>query len=392
MLANESSRAVWRDAAQAMLQRAEQSAAAIGANGFPHWANPRTGAWTTTPDGDWTGGAFPGIFWLGHKMTGEARILNLARTWSAKLRPRANLETAFKGFGFYYGAALGDLLAHDKEAAATALEAATSLARQYDPVHGLIPLGRDAEEAGEVGSAYSSIDSLQATPLLFWAARKSGRQDFAECAARHTTRVLQIHCRADGSIVQSTELDGKSGQVIRNFTHKGYSDTSVWGRAQGWGMLYSAMAYAQDRTRTDWLERSMAAADWWLGRVPADGVAYWDFDDPDIPAAPRDTAATAIACATLLRLAELAPDQADRQRYREAAVATLRTLVEQYLTHGQTGNSSSPPAGMLIGGCFNKRADSRARDSVTNAELIFGSYYLFECLQILGGTIQATEL
>jgi unsaturated chondroitin disaccharide hydrolase len=383
----------WGAAASAMLQRAEHSAAAIGTNGFPHWADPHTGAWTTTPDGDWTGGAFPGIFWLGYRMKGESRILRQAQAWSAKLRPRAKLETAFKGFGFYYGAALGDLLAQDKEAAATALEAATSLAHQYDPALGLIPLGRDAEEAGEVGSAYSSIDSLQATPLLFWAARHTGQQHFAECAARHTTRVLQNHCRADGSIVQSTELDGKNGEVLRHFTHKGYSDSSVWGRAQGWGMLYAAMAYTRDRSKPNWLAQSMAAADWWLARVPADGVAYWDFDDPAIPDAPRDTAATAIACATLLRLAELAPQAADRLRYRDAAVTSARTLVGQYLTRQEAGGvHASRPAGMLIGGCFNKRADARAHDSVENAELIFGSYYLFECLQILDGVIGATEL
>jgi unsaturated chondroitin disaccharide hydrolase len=326
-------------------------------------------------------------------MTGEARILRHAQDWSARLRPRAKLETAFKGFGFYYGAALGDLLAQDKDAAATALEAATSLAQQYDPSLGLIPLGHDAEEAGEVGSAYSSIDSLQATPLLFWAARHTGRYDFAECAARHTTRVLQNHCRADGSIVQSSELDGKSGTVIRHFTHKGYNDSSVWGRAQGWGMLYSAMAFTQDRSKTAWLAQSMAAADWWLAHVPQDGVAYWDFDDPDIPKAPRDTAATAIACATLLRLAELAPGDADRRRYREAGTASARTLVDRYLTRqAADGAGGSRPAGMLTGGCFNKRADARARDSVENAELIFGSYYLFECLQILDGVIGATEL
>jgi unsaturated chondroitin disaccharide hydrolase len=376
-----------------MLGRAADSAAAPGDVGFPHWANADSGKWTTTPDGDWTGGAFPGILWLGYKMTGEARILRLAQTWSARLRPRAKLQTAFKGFGFYYGAALGKILADDNEAAATALEAAESLAGMFDPTLGLIPLGRDAEEAGEIGSAFSSIDSLQASPLLFWAARHTGEQRFAECAGRHTTRVLEIHCRGDGSIVQSTELDGNTGKTIRNFTHKGFSDSSVWGRAQGWGMLFSAMAFAQDRTQRHWLTQSMVAADWWLAHVPADGVAYWDFDDPEIPNAPRDTAATSMVCAALLRLAELAPEEADRKRYRQAAELSARTLVEQYVTRKEaTGPHAARPAGMLIGGCFNKRADARPRDQVTNAELIFGSYYLFECLQILSGTIGANEL
>ena len=41
---------------------------------------------------------------------------------------------------------------------------------------------------------------------------------------------------------------------------------------------------------------------WWLAHVPSDHVAYWDFDDPAIPDAPRDTSATAIAAAALLKL------------------------------------------------------------------------------------------
>ncbi|MEO6959510.1 MAG: glycosyl hydrolase [Burkholderiaceae bacterium] len=378
----------WRTAATAVLGRAEQSALALAGQGFPHWADWRTGKWTTTPDGDWTGGAFPGIFWLGYRMTGEPRVLELARTWSNRLRPRAQLETAFKGFGFYYGAALGDVLAGDNESTNLALEAAESLLRQFDSALGLIPLGRDAEEAGETGSAFSSIDSLQASPLLFWAAQHTEESRYAECASLHTTRVLEIHCRPDGSIVQSTELDGKSGQVIRHFTHKGFSDSSVWGRAQAWGMLFAAMAFAQGR-QDPWLVQSMASADWWLSNVPMDGVAYWDFNDPAIPGAPRDTAATSIACAALLRLAELAPAAADRQRYRQAAEHSAHTLVTQYLTRNET---SDRPAGMLIGGCFNNRVDARPQDRISNAELIFGSYYLFECLQILSGAIGANDL
>jgi len=381
----------WRAAAETMLDRAEQSAAQ-DEPGFPHWADPDTGKWTTTPDGDWTGGAFPGIFWLGYRMTGRPRVLALARSWSARLRPRVNLETAFKGFGFYYGAALGSILADDADAACLALEAAESLVGQFDPTLGLIPLGRDAEESGETGSAYSSIDSLQASPLLFWAAQHTGDRRYSECASAHTTRVLQIHSRPDGSIVQSTELDGGTGRVIRHFTHKGLGDSSVWGRAQAWGMLFSAMAFSQGR-QDQWLVHGMRAADWWLANVPADGVAYWDFDDPAIPDAPRDTAATSIACAALLRLARLAPDATARNRYRRAAEHSANALVSGYLTRpGPPGEHAGRPAGMLTGGCFNNRADARPHDRITNAELIFGSYYLFECLQILSGTLDAGTL
>lgn len=375
----------WHAPAAAMLDRAFSSAGQLTA-GFPHWASAETGRWTTTPDGDWTGGALPGMLWLGYRLTRDERLRDSAHQWCLKLGPRVELQTAFKGFGFYYGAALGEVFAREHAAADLALAAARSLRKLFDPRLGLIPLGKDAEEANEVGKAFSSIDSLQATPLLYWAASKTGDASYAEAAASHTTRVLDIHCRTDGSIIQSSELDASDGAVRRYFTHKGVSDTSIWGRAQAWGMLYSAMAFARDRQSTRWLEQGMAAADWWLGRVPTDMVAFWDFDDPAIPDTPRDTAATAIVCVALLKLAELAPVAERRRRYREAATQTANALLSRYLT--PTRANDGRPRGMLIGGCFNKRRDARPQDSVTNAELIFGSYYLFEALLILAEVIE----
>jgi unsaturated chondroitin disaccharide hydrolase len=379
---------IWHNAASDMLERIASTAAGSQTE-FPHWANAQTGAWTTTADGDWTGGAWPGELWLAHKLTGEARFHELARTWCLRLRPRATMETAFKGFGFYCGGALGDILVGDEIGRTVALEAAASLVRQFDPQLGLIPLGKDAEEAGEIGKAFSSIDSLQAVPLLLWAADRTGDASYRKVAGAHLTRVLEIHCRPDGSIIQSSELDSRDGSITRHFTHKGYSDTSIWGRAQAWGMLYSVMGYARNRQEPRWLKQSMEAADWWLANVPRDHVAFWDFNDPAIPNTERDTAGTAIVCAALLKLGKLAPE-GGRARYRDAAERTVRALVTGYLT--PTMPDDTRPRGMLVGGCFNKRPDSRPHDATLNAELIFGSYFLFECLLVLAGVVEADEI
>jgi unsaturated chondroitin disaccharide hydrolase len=379
----------WRSAIGQMQARVDQTLEVLQ-SGFPHWADAKTGKWTTTVDGDWTGGAWPGMLWLASRRTGEARYREAARLWSGRLKPRARLQTAFKGFGFYYGVALGDVLCGDQDAAALALEAAESLKGQFDRRLGLIPLGGDAEESEDVGNSFSSIDSLQAVPLLFWAAGKTGDASYAECAASHTTRVLDVHMRPDGSIVQSSELNPNDGSIVRHFTHKGFSNSSVWGRAQAWGLVYTAIALAHRPTEKRWMEQLLAGADWWLANVPKSMIAFWDFNDPAIPDTETDTAATAIVCSALLKLGQLAPTEEQRAKYRSAGEATAAALVDGYLT--PVGEHESRPRGMLVGACFNKRRDARAQDSATSAETIFGSYYLFESLNVLDGMVAADKI
>src|SRR5205085_5137587 len=134
------------------------------------------------------------------------------------------------------------ILLADGAARDAALTAARSLKDMFDPRLGLIPLGNEAEEASAVGAAESSIDSLQATGLLYWAAEQLDDSRMEEISDAHMRRVLEIHVRPDDSVVQSSTLDPDTGAVRRTHTHKGYSDTSTWGRAQGWAMLYTSHA------------------------------------------------------------------------------------------------------------------------------------------------------
>jgi unsaturated chondroitin disaccharide hydrolase len=177
---------------------------------------------------------------------------------------------------------------------------------------------------------------------------------------------------------------------VRHYTHKGASDTSTWGRAQAWGMLFSAQSYLADREQPAWIAAAERGADWWLAHVPADRVAFWDFDDPAIPDTERDTAATSIALAALIRSSRLAPSQASRTRYATAAEATARALVDRYLTPTAPGDRRV--AGILTEACFNKRADARPHDRANRCEFIVGSYYLFESLLALTGRLDPLKV
>lgn len=353
--------------------------------GLPHWARPETGEWVVTPDGDWTGGAYVGELWLAALADPSRFTPEQAYEALTVMLPRLKKRTAFKGFGFYFGAVLGAELFDHEPARRAALSAAKSLVDMYDEQLGLIPLGEDAEEAADVGQAESSIDSLQASALLFWAADALQDKAMEDISAAHLRRVLEIHVRDDDSVIQSSSLDPETGLVLRTHTHKGYSDTSTWGRAQGWAMLYSAHAAMVRPQQPDWLDYAKRTIDWWIEHVPSDLVSYWDFDDPAIPATSRDTAATAMAAAACLRLAH-ALGEHEGKIYWDFAERTVHALVSGYLT--PTTERDRRPEGILTGGCFTHRATARSSDAgADDVELIFGSYFLFESLAVLAGTL-----
>jgi unsaturated chondroitin disaccharide hydrolase len=378
----------WNEAIDRMLTRVRDTAGRVG-DGFPHWADPESGRWTVTADGDWTGGFWVAMLWLAGRGTDEERYHRWARQWAGRLRPRIASASAFKAIPFYYGGSLGHILLNDAGAREIALEAAANLMRLYNPTLGLIPLGAEAEEGSRIGPAESSIDSLFASPFLLWAARETGDSRMREAARSHAARVIELHLRDDGSFIQSSSLDPQSGAAIRHYTHKGYSDTSTWGRAQSWGVLLSVMSYAWEPAESRWLQAAERGADWWIAHVPSDHVAFWDFNDPGIPQVERDTAATAAMACAMLKLAQLG-DPAKRRDYRRHAEATVSALVERYLT--PIGASDHRVPGILIEGCFNKRPDARSQDSAIKNELIFGSYYLFEALHILTGKVDPRKI
>lgn len=374
----------WSGAIERMLVRIRDTAARVSQD-FPHWADPDTGDWTTTPHGDWTGGFWIGMLWLAATATGEDRYRAWAEPCAERLRARIDAQTVFKAFPAYYGAALGAILHDAPGPREIAIETARSFTRLYAPALRLVPLGAHAEEGAHTGATETSIDSLQAAPLLFWAAAATGDAALREIAEHHAATIIDLHLRADGSFIQSSSLDSRTGALVRHYTHKGYSDSSTWGRAQAWGMIFAALSYAADRRREAWRAAAMGGADWWLSHAPADRVAFWDFDDPAIPHTERDTAATAIATAALLKLSRVAAAEADRKRYREGAEATAGALVDRYLTPTRAGDRRVP--GILTEACFNKRADARPQDAASRCEFIVGSYYLLESLLGLSGRL-----
>src|ERR671936_1403942 len=314
----------WTDALARMRGRIMRTAESVS-GGFPHSAHPASGDWTTSPAGDWTGGFWNGMLWLAARYGDDPRARSWATEWTARLAPRASSDTVFRGFLFYYGAALGALLCGDRAARETALTGAHGLAASYNPRAEALPLGAAAEEASDVGAGEANVDTVQAAALLLWAHRETGDAVLRDIAVRHAARHVEFCIREDDSVCQSASFDPATGRMLRRYTHKGIRDDSTWARAQAWAIVGYTVMYIWTRV-PEFLDVACRTADWWLAHAPADHVAFWDFDDPAIPNTNRDTSATAIVAASLLKLAALVPEPSRARRYREAGEATVRAL------------------------------------------------------------------
>lgn len=357
-----------------MLARVDQTIAA-GLPGLPHHADPRTGEWTTSADGDWTGGHFVGQLWLAARR--DPRYHEAAREYSARLDGREGSPTIFRGFLFHYGAALGGDLLGDTTAWERAERGARGLAGSFNPAAGVMPLGTAAEEAHSIGDTETSLDAVGAVSALLSAvADRTGDDAMCEAAISHARRHIEICVRADGSVCQSGSLDPATGEIVRRYSHKGHSASSTWARAQAWAMLAFTMSARWLPGHPEFLDTAVTVADWWAAHVPEDLVAFWDFNDPAIPDTLKDTSSTAIAAAALLKLAALMPDG---ERYRELARRTVDALVTGYLSPVP---GLPTEVGVLGSGCYNKLIGL-----ATENELVFGDYYLTEALAGLDGDL-----
>jgi len=373
----------WNNALVRMQERITDSTK-IKLTGFPQVSDPQTGEWATVSDGDWTGGFWVGLLWLSYHRSHDEYFLFQAEHWAERLRPRTQSQTVFRGFLFYYGAAIAAILLDNPIGRELGISGARELATLYSSRARLIPIGTQAPKAQEAHLRETNIDCVALIALLSWAAGRLNNDELRQIGRAHAARHVELCIRDDGSVHQSARFDPLTGKLTERFTHKGYSDESTWARAQAWAMLGYALAAKYIPDEPIFLEVATHVADWWIKHVPQDGMAYWDFSDSRIPNVPRDTSATAIALASLLKLSALTT-AADQVRYRTAAERTAETLVRQFLTPLSERDERKP--GILTEGCFNGRTGQ-----ATKHELIWGDYFLFEALLVLTRALDPTEI
>jgi unsaturated chondroitin disaccharide hydrolase len=352
--------------------------------GWPDHADPRTGRWITKADGDCTGGFFAGWLWLAAREL--PRLLEAARHWGYGLDRRLRSKTHYRGMLFYQGVLLGRLLHGEEQARELTIAVARALADDFNTAAGVIGLGEEGEETSNLGPGETTVDAIgMIVACLTYAANETGDARLRDMARSHALKHIDWCVREDGSVCQSASFDVVTGALTRRYTHKGHSPDSTWGRAQAWAMLGYALSALWQPEEPLFLQTAQRIADRWIAHVPADGLSFWDFGDLRIPNTWRDTSAPAMVSAALLKIAGLTSDAAQAAKYRRAAERGVRTMIAEWLTPLQPGESR--PAGMLIGACYHPTIGH-----AVDCEAVWPDYYLFEALEVLTGRLGAAEI
>ena len=323
------------------------------------------GSWRWVKPNDWTSGFFPGLLWLLHEKTGKKELLEWAGKWTSGLEEqKLNTKTHDVGFVLYTSFGNGLRITGRKEYREVLLTGAKSLASRFNPRIGCIRSWDHGTWTFPV-----IVDNMMNLELLFWAANNGGDQKLREIAISHALKTMAEHVRPDGGTYHVVDYDPESGAVKQKKTHQGFRDDSTWSRGQAWAIYGFTVCFRETGDKR-FLDTAVKLADYFLARLPADAVPYWDFQAPGIPREPRDSSAGAIAASGLLELATLVPKSAARAKYRQGAERILDSLCSgEYLTQGTNMHS-----------ILRHATGSKPANSEVDVALIYGDYYFVEAL------------
>ena len=314
---------------------------------------------------DWTSGFFPGELWYMYEYTGEDYWKRKAQAFTAPIEnQKTNGGTHDMGFKMYCSFGNGYRLTGDKTYRDILLQSAATLITRYKPAVGCI---RSWDHSTEKWQCPVIIDNMMNLELLYWAFRETGDSTYYHVATTHARTTLKNHYRKDYSTYHVVDYDMTTGKVLHKHNHQGYGHESAWARGQAWGLYGFTMCYRETKL-PEFLDHARHIAQFLFTHphMPADKVAYWDFDAPGIPDEPRDASAAAVMASALYELAQYVPEEAAQyKKWADAIVESLST------TYRATPESDCGFLLLHSTGAWNFERD---------VPLVYADYYFLEAL------------
>ncbi len=321
---------------------------------------------------EWCSGFWPGILWYDFQLTNDTAILRVAKKYTESLKFISEIPAYDHDLGFllYTSYGNGYRLTNDPAYKLILLRAADTLATLFNPKVGtLLSWPREVELNDWPHNTI--MDNMINLELLFWAAANGGDHYLYDIAVSHADKTMQHHFRKDYTSYHVAVYDTTDGHFIKGVTHQGFSDNSMWARGQAWAIYGFTMVYRETKD-PKYLDFVQKVTNVYLDRLPKDYVPYWDFDDPDIPKAPRDASAAAVTASALIELSGFVTDPNVAARYKNAAIRMLTSLsTDAY----QSGTAN--PAFLL------HSTGNKPKGSEIDYAIIYADYYYIEALSRL---------
>ena len=319
----------------------------------------------------WCSGFYPGSLWYIYEYTQSDAVKLLAEKNTLKL-DSIQYVTHDHDVGFQLNCSYGNglRLTGNEDYRKVLYQGAKSLATRFNPLTGVIrswdfvPKTRDWKYP-------VIIDNMMNLEFLFFLAKTTGEKRLMNMADSHAQTTLRHHFRDDYSCYHVVSYDTLSGQPHFKGTHQGYADNSAWARGQAWALYGYTMMY-RETGKTEYLEQARKVASYIKNHpnLPDDKIPYWDFDAPDIPAAPRDASAAAVMASGLIELSQLDKSK-EGADWLELAEMQIRSLSSpEYLAEPETNG------GFILKhsvGNYNKNSE-------VDVPLSYADYYYVEAL------------
>ena len=331
---------------------------------------PRTfehGKVVTVAPKDWTSGFIAGSLWYLHEFSKDPKWLAAAQDYTERLNSIKDYRGSHD-VGFMLGCSYGNGYRLTKNPAyrKVLLEGAATLATRYNPAVGQL---RSWDHGKWIYPVI--IDNMMNLEFLMSAARESGDKRFKEIAISHADHTLKNHFRPDSSCFHVIDYDPSTGEVLAKKTHQGAADESAWARGQAWALYGYTMMFRETKNPA-YLAQAVKVGNYLLKhpRLPADKVPYWDFDDPNIPAAPRDASAAAIMASALIELSGMVEGKQS---------AAYLGLARQQLTSLSSPAYLAKP-GENGGFILLHSVGNMPKNSEVDVPLNYADYYFLEAL------------
>lgn len=279
------------------------------------------------PSKDWTSGFYAGNLWQIYEITGDEKYNILAQKWTAFIeKEKYNDKTHDMGFKVFCSFGQGLKHTDNQDYKDIIVKSSQTLSTRFNDTVGSI---RSWDFNKKNWDFPVIIDNMMNLEMLFEATKISKDSTYHKIAVQHANTTLKNHFRENNSTWHVLDYNPTTGTVRMRVTHQGIADNSSWARGQGWAIYGYTMAYRYTKDKR-YLAQAEATAKFYLEHknLRKDGIPYWDFNDPDIPKAPRDVSAGALIASAMVEMYQYT----NNQKYLEYSKKVVKTLMsEEYI-------------------------------------------------------------